>query len=98
MTTDSQDDDIIRFEQWLRQVLARADRQWLLALVFGPAQHIPVAGAVTLRPGSLLAQACTAHAVEYRRHVKEGRKLRVLAMPDGRLMPLDPSTRHRRCR
>lgn len=96
---DDHDDGTVRFEEWIRRVLARADPQWLLALVVaGPALADPVAGAAPpVRPGSLLARAYTAHAAEYRRYVKAGRKLRVLTMPDGRLLPLEAAA-HRRDR
>lgn len=84
---DSDDDGAVRFEQWIRRLFARADPQWLLAVVVaGPALDDPVAGAGPPRPGSLLARAYTA---EYRRDMKTGRKLRVLTLSDGRLVPLE---------
>lgn len=93
---DNDDDGAVRFEQWIRRLFARADPQWLLALVAaGPALDDPVAGAGPPRPGSLLARAYTAQAAEYRRHIKTGRKLRVLTLPDGRLMPLEWASRRR---
>ena len=96
MTIDDHDDGTVRFEQWIRRVFARADPQWLLALVVaGPALDDPVAGAAPPLPGSLLARAYTAHAAEYRRHVKADRKLRVLTLPDGRLLPLETAARRR---